>query len=69
MAVAWGSALSFGNLNTLSRLKFLVVPLTGTTTGSFDLLVFLQLMSYLEESLVGEKQGEAKQLCLLQKFT
>lgn len=49
MAVAWGSAPSLGNLNTLPCLKFLVVSPTRTTAESFDILVFLQLLSCLEE--------------------
>lgn len=69
MAVAWGSAVRFGNLNTLTCLKCLVVSPAGTTTESFDLLAFLELASHLEESLVGENKGEAKEVCLLQKFT
>lgn len=68
MAVAWGSALSFGNLNTLPCLKLLAVCPTRTATESLDVLI-LQLLSCLEGTLLGENKGEAKEVCLLEKFT
>lgn len=58
MAVAWGSALGFG---TLKYVKSYYI-FSCFSCGDYNwILVFLQLMSYLEEPLVGENKGEAKE--------